>query len=43
MKSFSYNPFFKNPPNSLRARYEKLSLVDTSFFILIAKTLKGIF
>ncbi|WP_181371281.1 hypothetical protein [Helicobacter pylori] len=24
-------------PNPLRARYEKLSLIDTSFFILIAK------
>ncbi|WRD15830.1 hypothetical protein E5K62_00645 [Helicobacter pylori] len=35
MKQFPYNP--KNPPNPLRACYEKLSLVDTSFFILIAK------
>ncbi|WP_367705414.1 hypothetical protein, partial [Helicobacter pylori] len=26
-----------NSPNPIRARYEKLSLIDTSFFILIVK------
>ncbi|PUD05157.1 hypothetical protein C2S01_02110, partial [Helicobacter pylori] len=38
---FCDNTPLKNPPNPLRV-YEKLSLVDTSFFILIVKTLKGI-
>ncbi|RVY55167.1 hypothetical protein [Helicobacter pylori] len=32
---FPYNP--KTPHNPIRVRYEKLSLVDTSFFILIVK------
>lgn len=35
-----FNALFKpktKSPNPLRVHYEKLSLVDTSFFILIAK------
>ncbi|MGL2732429.1 hypothetical protein ACQJ7O_00475 [Helicobacter pylori] len=35
-----FNALFKpktKSPNPIRVRYEKLSLVDTSFFILIVK------